>query len=1216
MRNPLSKIAILGTACLAAISSHGQAVATDPTGPGTLFIEAEDFNYTDDDATGGLHVEFGAGDCLLLGKGAIADVDYHEVNTVNDQTVYRGPTGVEAGKLNTDGLLRGGSTISCSYIVGWNDAGDWYNYTRTFPSGGVTKYKVYARLSSGGAAESAELGLIGSDPSLPDQKKFVVGTFNAPPTGNWDIFHSVPLRNRDGQEMVVKLEGLTTIRFTTLPGAFDYNYLAFVPQPDAAQLPPLANVSPRGKVTRRDNVVLRAEIVDQETTVKGDTIKFFVDDMSTPLAGVIPNEDHAALLPGANPEVTIPELEAGDHQARLTFTDSAGNVKSLDWTFEVGPEPFLPGTLFVEAEDFNFTDPEGNAGQFVEFGTPNCSIPGAGATEGIDYNEINDTNDQADYRAPTAVETGKPAADTRERGDTTIECSYILGWNDPGDWYNYTRTFPTGKYKIYGRFASGGLDEHARLELVTSDPTKPDQTVSLLGKFDSEATHNWDVFHFVSLRDGTGKDAIVKLDGLTTLRWTMGEGNIDFNFLAFVPQPNVIVRPTVLSVKPANNTVSLRDPIIAVQIGDRETFVKGTSIRIVVDDQAVAGVEVTENHPADGSGGATATVKLPRLPVDSIHTLEITFDDDATPSVRQTVKSTFTVGPVATDSLFIEAEDFNYTDDTGAAGLHANFGDPDCSLLNKSATAEVDFHEVNMGNDQALYRGPIPVETGKLGADSAERGTGSVSCSYILGWNDPGDWYNYTRDFGPTRRYNIYGRFASGGASEVASFGRVTSDPTQPEQTVVELGQFNSPPTGNWDVFHFVPLKNSQGELASIRLAGTETLRWTMLPGAIDFNYLALVPADIQVVGPSVTSIEPLADSDYARAAKVFAVIKNQDTSVKLDSVKLTFDGVVTPAVATATDDGARIEFQAPTGSAIGTVHTVKVDYQDDQASPASYTKTWSYKEGIYNEELNLFIEAEDFNTDGGNYLPSAGGVPFNAKSLYNGLSAVSDVDFHDAGNPENDLYRIGETPNLGMGDISSDHHIRGAGPRNGFTTTVDYKIGWNAPGEWHNYTREFPAGRYNIYARISSGGADMHSHLDLVSDPTSATPDLTLLGRFDGTTTGGWDTFTFVPLKNDAGELAVVDLAGKQTLRYTIDPGEQDHNYLMLCPAPTEVPTPRFTGITLVDGNKVRLEWTGDAVLEVADDLNGPWVAIPGATSGLVADVDRVKRFARLRAR
>ncbi len=47
-----------------------------------------------------------------------------------------------------------------------------------------------------------------------------------------------------------------------------------------------------------------------------------------------------------------------------------------------------------------------------------------------------------------------------------------------------------------------------------------------------------------------------------------------------------------------------------------------------------------------------------------------------------------------------------------------------------------------------------------------------------------------------------------------------------------------------------------------------------------------------------------------------------------------------------------------------------------------------------------------------------------------------------------------------------------------------DYSIGYFSPGSWANYTRHYPAGRYNVYARLATGsfGAD-YLHTFSLSD-------------------------------------------------------------------------------------------------------------------------------------
>ncbi|MBM3846054.1 MAG: carbohydrate-binding protein [Verrucomicrobia bacterium] len=905
------------------------------------------------------------------------------------------------------------------------------------------------------------------------------------------------------------------------------------------------------------------------------------------------------------------------HTAELSFTDSTGltQVKSRTFTTKY----FGPGTLFIEAEDFNYANEDGSgAGQHANFGDPDCSLLGKPAVEGIDYNETNNSNDQNLYRGPTAVEAGKPGVDGLIRGDAEITCSYIVGWNDAGDWYNYTRDFPNDTYKVYARMSSGGAAMHANLGKITSDPTAPDQTVQNLGEFKAPATGNWDVFTTVPLRDVLGNDVVVRLNGPTTLRYSVNPGNLDVNYLAFVPTPvSGGIPPAITQLVPSPSAPSTRDPQIAVTIADRDTQVKGSSIKLFLDSAALTPLVVSENHPPDGSGGATASFNTTTLLAEgSTHTARVTFEDNSVPARSYTVDWSFVVGAFKSSALVIEAEDFNYTDENGTPGLHAEFGDPDGSLFGKAGTLGTDYFEPNNGNDQAVYRAPTGVEAGKLGSDNASRPGAPNTANYIVGWNDAGDWYNYTRTF-PAARYNVYARLSSGGAPEAASLSLVTSDASQPDQTTELIGEFRSPATGNWDVFHTVALKNADGTLASVRLSGLQTVRFTTLPGNLDVNYLVFQSADIQNIGPQVVSTTPVVSpsnpyADFGDPTVVSADIKNEDTSVNKASIRLFVDGVNVTASSTVTDtaSGVRVEYGLA-GSALGSAHTARIEFSDTTGA-AGTPVSWSWNTSPYSED-NLFIEIEDWNTDGGRYIPSnpATGEAFNKKSLYNGLAGVHDIDYHNNGNPEADNYRTGDTPNIGLADIASDRNVRGAGDRLGFDVQNDWKVGWNDPGDWFNYTRTFPSGSYNIYARLSSGGADRHAHLDLVSNPTgTGDQGLTRLGGFDAPTTGGWDTFSFIPLRNSAGEVARIDLSGEQTLRLTADPGNFDGNYLMLVPTTAPV---RLGFVYNRAAGTITLTWPAGCSLQVSDEAAGPYATVAGATSPLVTTPDRVRRFARL---
>jgi hypothetical protein len=171
--------------------------------------------------------------------------------------------------------------------------------------------------------------------------------------------------------------------------------------------------------------------------------------------------------------------------------------------------------------------------------------------------------------------------------------------------FNYTRTFPNTTYKIYGRFSSGGANTAAQLDKVTSDRTVSPQTTQPLGTFRDLTTGGWDSFCFIPLRDASGNDVIVRLNGLTTLRVTTLPGNYDFNYLAFVPTFSPTLRPSVVTTTPANNTESLRDPLIKVSIADQDTAVVPGSIRLFLGTNELTPLVIT-----DTAGGAEAQFQV------------------------------------------------------------------------------------------------------------------------------------------------------------------------------------------------------------------------------------------------------------------------------------------------------------------------------------------------------------------------------------------------------------------------------------------------------------------------------------------------------------------------------------------------------------------------------------------------------------------------------
>jgi len=263
----------------------------------------------------------------------------------------------------------------------------------------------------------------------------------------------------------------------------------------------------------------------------------------------------------------------------------------------------------------------------------------------------------------------------------------------------------------------------------------------------------------------------------------------------------------------------------------------------------------------------TATATLASVLAEgSKHKVTLTYADLSTPPVSRTVSWDFstriTEKAFAAGTLFIEAEDFNfghgkYIKDkpigmTGKypGGAYKDLGDGVDGTLGDGSDLGIDYFEVNKGSAQAVYRPGTGVEAGKFGdtaappASGLDRGSFSIEVNHVVGWNDAGDWYNYTRAFPtPAKDYNVYAHLASGGADEAGELAEITGGATTAAQTKVKLGTFKAKATGNWDVWHIVQLKDDEGKPVTVNLTGERTLRFTVLPGALDVDYLAFVPA-------------------------------------------------------------------------------------------------------------------------------------------------------------------------------------------------------------------------------------------------------------------------------------------------------------------------------------------------------------------------------------
>ena len=200
--------------------------------------------------------------------------------------------------------------------------------------------------------------------------------------------------------------------------------------------------------------------------------------------------------------------------------------------------------------------------------------------------------------------------------------------------------------------------------------------------------------------------------------------------------------------------------------------------------------------------------------------------------------------------------------------------------------------------------------------------------------------------------------------------------------------------------------------------------------------------------------------------------------------------------------------------------------------------------------------EAEDWDYSGGQfidnpqtnaYMALAGTVGVDAFNPNGGNSAYRSQDTGDPGNELN-------------GDIPRVQYTDPNNPQS------DYDFGWTTGGslEWANYTRHYPAGKWNIFFRAAGWAASTES-ADMFLGGTNGTR----LGGFavpnTATAVNTYQNYAWAPVIDVAGNLVEWDTDGsKQTLTLQTVQGSWNGNFFMLMPVnPNYKPVPFVSGIS-----------------------------------------------------
>jgi hypothetical protein len=547
---------------------------------------------------------------------------------------------------------------------------------------------------------------------------------------------------------------------------------------------------------------------------------------------------------------------------QINVTNVAGAGVSAPIRFDT-----FHSTYFTwEAEDFDF-----NGGQFID--NPVISTNSASSY----YNQIGTSN--VDEYVPNYSATQPHLWRTNDQVSTDVAGDtprspftaagipdYQVGYFNPSNWVNYTRTFPAGTYNIYARVANGnGGLANCYLAEVTSGEGTTNQTTTQLGAFQFSG-RGWNAFDFIPLTDPWGNVLAVTLNGQTTLRVTSGPlgGGVNMNFFMLAPGSNT--PPAIANIYPDGSQPFQNTNQLTFTVKSALSTVSTNAIQVTLN-----GINVSSQLAFTGS----ATNWLVNLPLSQgSYTCTITATDAAGHS--HSFSDTFDT--FSQNNFMIEAEDFDFNggqfiDNPIPTGAYV--GTALASYAYSTANSYFWYPEANSDNEAIvgvdlttvitdaaetfLYR-PAESAGTQVATDFLRQkfyftnGLGVITTfnDFNLSFWDPGQWVNYTRTF-PTNTYNVYGRLASGGAYSGLSLSLVTSGVGTPTQTTRLLGTFSDPNANGWQAWDWVPLLNTNGQLAVVSLGGTNTLQANNTTAVdVNANFYMLVPA---VVAPQAVHL-------------------------------------------------------------------------------------------------------------------------------------------------------------------------------------------------------------------------------------------------------------------------------------------------------------------------------------------------------------------------
>jgi hypothetical protein len=535
----------------------------------------------------------------------------------------------------------------------------------------------------------------------------------------------------------------------------------------------------------------------------------------------------------------------------ISVTDVSNLTVSASTYFQTMWFGIQPVTYLWEAEDWDF-----NSGMYIDnpdlcsaSGDPNCYFGKVGV-EGVD--EHYTTGSSGPFRPGDPIGTAPSGDYLRPNLFAAGVTDYRIDPFNFSEWVNYTRDWPNSTNWVIARLSTDiGLSGSLTLSLVN-----PDLTTTNLGTFTIANGLGWSTFEYVYLKDSSGNNVKVILNGKATLRVTSYPGgNLLPNFFMLVAAQ--LDLPLLNNLYPTGTHPFEPTNALSFTVTTAGATFPTNGIKVILDGNDVSSALVIISN----------NVVYPTLQLNMVHTAIIT----VTNSLGHGITVTNQFDTFNQTNYMFEAEDFDFN---GGQYVSANDYYPDV-YDQYASVSDIDYQhtyitdEPTDGSEYQYRQNGIPQQlldvSGALSDYQRQIFVSAFAQDYYLYWFGGSDWANYTRVY-PTGNFYVYARSAGAGTNSMY-LDQVVSGAGTTNQVTQRLGQFYAV---NNEPFAWVPLTDD-GLVAPVvvKLGGTNTLRISTITGNCYPNFFMLVPStgislSAAIVGSNVAvSFPTLAGSNY-----------------------------------------------------------------------------------------------------------------------------------------------------------------------------------------------------------------------------------------------------------------------------------------------------------------------------------------------------------------